>query len=112
MVAYLHSAPVSANEFQPLAGCVLVRRGAGKVVTGFGGGSPGLFDGALAAQDDQGSGKGKVGRQGLDGEGVESPGFNPSVTGLGVGKKGVSLRESRPWACRSSLGWLPLIWRR
>ena len=112
MVAYFHTAPVSANKFQPLGRRVLARQSAGKIVARFGGGEPGLFDGALAAQDDEGSGKGEVGGQGFDGEGVEAAGFDPSATGLGVDKKGVSLRRSRFLACRNSLGWLPLTWKR
>ena len=46
------------------------------------------------------------------GEGVQVADFDASVAGLGLGKKGVPLRASRPWACWSRLGWLPLIWRR
>ena len=84
-------------------------RRAGEVVAGFGGGEPGLFDGAFAAQDDQGSGKGEVGGQGFDGEGVEAAGFDSAVSGLGVGKKGVSCSASKPWAFLSRCGWLPLI---
>jgi hypothetical protein len=91
---------------------VLVRRSAGKIVSRFSGGRACFFDRSLAAQDDQGAREGKVGRHLLDGEGMEPTGFDPSVAGLGVGKKGVSLRESIPWACWSSLGWLPLICRR
>ena len=109
MVADFHPAPMSANEFQPLGWCVLAGRGAGKVVARFGGGQAGLFARTLAAQDDQGPGKGKVGRQGLDGEGLEPPGFDAAMAGLGVGKKGVSGKASKPWACLSRLGWLPLI---
>jgi hypothetical protein len=88
VVAYVHSAPVSANEFQPWGGRVLVRRGAGKRVARCGGGEAGLFDRALAAQDDQGAGQGEVARHGFNGEGIELAGFDPSVSGLGVGKKG------------------------
>jgi hypothetical protein len=71
MVAYCHTAPVSANQFQPLGRCVLVRRCAGKIGARFGGGQAGFFDRARATQDDQGSGEGEVGRQGFDGEGRE-----------------------------------------
>ena len=109
VVADFHAAPVSANELEPLAGAILAGRRAGEVVAGFVGGEPGLFDSAFAAQDDQGSGKGEVGGQGFDGEGVEAAGFDSAVSGLGVGKKGVSCSAFKPWAFLSRCGWLPLI---
>jgi hypothetical protein len=109
VIADFHAAPMSANQLEPVAGTVLVGRRTGEVIAGFGGGVSGLFDGALATQNDQGSGKGEVGRQGFDGEGVEAAGFDPPVSGLGVGKKGVSCRASKPWAFLSRCGWLPLI---
>ena len=62
----------------------------------FGGSLAGLFDGAAIAQDNQASAKREVGFQRFDGEGVQEPGFDSSVSGLGVGKKGVSLRASKP----------------
>src|SRR5512136_267415 len=90
VIADFHAAPVSANELEPLVRMVLAGRGTGEIVAGFSGGQSGLFDGAFAAQDDQSSGKGEVGGQGFDVEGVEAAGFDPAVSGLGVGKKGVS----------------------
>ena len=90
------SAPVSANEPQPLGRTVLVGQGAGEVVMGFGGGLAALFDGAAVAQDRQASGKGEVGFQGFDGKDVQVSGFDAAVAGVGVGKKGVSLSASRP----------------
>ena len=62
----------------------------------FRGSLAGLFDGAAIAQDNQASGKGEVGFQRFDGKGVQEPDFDPPVSGLGVGKKGVSLRASKP----------------
>ena len=79
---------------------------------GLGGGVAGLFDGARVAQDNQGSGEGEIGLQGFDGEGVQGAGFNASVSGLGVGKKGVSFNASKACALSSRCGWLPLIWSR
>ena len=38
--------------------------------------------------------------------------FDAPVAGLDVGKKGVLGNASSPWACLSSLGWLPLTWSR
>ena len=87
-------------------------RCARKVIAGFDRGDPGLFEGALAAQDDQGAGKREVGCERFDGEGVQVADFDAAVTGLGVGKKGVSFRAPNLRAWRSNLGWLPLIWRR
>ena len=95
VIANFHSAPVSANELEPRCGAVLVRYGAGEIVMGLGGGLAGSFDGAAVAQDDQGSGKGEIGCEGFDGEGVQVPDFDPSVSGMGVDKKGVSLRLSK-----------------
>jgi len=112
VVADFDPAPVSADEFQPLSGLVFFGRSAGQIVTGLGGGVAGLFNRALAAQNDQGSGEGKVGGEWLDGEGVQVTDFDASVPGLGVGKKGVSGKASIPWACLSRLGWLPLTWSR
>ena len=104
VIADFDSAPVSANEPQPLGRAVLVGQGAGEVVMGFGGGLAGLFDSAAVAQDDQASGKGEVGLQGFDGKGMQVSGFDAAVAGLGVGKKGVSLSASRPWAFCSRWG--------
>ena len=95
MIADLHSAPVSANELEPRCGAVLVRCGAGEVVMGLGGGLAGSFDGAAVAQDNQGSGKGEIGCERFDGKGVQTPDFDPSVSGMGIDKKGVSLRLSK-----------------
>ena len=104
VVADFNSAPVPADEFEPLGGSVLVGAGAGEVVATFGGGEPGFFDRPFAAQDDQGSGKGEVGFHRFDGEGEEAPEFNAPSSGLGVGKKGVFSKESKAWAVLSRLG--------
>jgi len=112
VVANFDPAPVAADQGQPLLGAVLAGRGARQIVARFHRGDAGLFDGALAAQDDQGAGEGEVGAERFEGEGVEVADFDAAVAGLGVGKKGVSCRASRRRACRSRLGWLPLIWRR
>jgi len=112
VVADFDPAPVAADESQPLLRAVLIGRGAGQIVAGFAGGEAGLFDGSFAAQDDQGAGKGEVGGEGFDGEGVEATDFDASVARLGVGKKGVPGIASRRCACRCRRGWLPLIWRR
>lgn len=106
------SAPVSANERQPLGRTVLVGQGAGEVVMGFSGGLAGLFDSAAVAQHRQASGKGEVGFQGFEGKGVQVSGFDAAMAGVGVGKKGVSWSASRRWAFCSRWGWLPLIWSR
>lgn len=112
MIADFHSGPMSANPPQPLPGRVILGRGAGQIVTGLGAGCPGFFGEALAAQNDQGSGKGEVGGEWLEVEGMELPDFDSSVAGLGVGKKGVSFKPSSPCAWRNRLGWLPLTWKR
>jgi hypothetical protein len=112
VVADFDPAPVAADQPQPLLRAVGRGRRAGKIVTRFHGGESGRFDGALTAQHDQRAGKGEVGRQGFDGEGVEVADFDAAVAGLGVGKKGVSCRASSRRARWSNLGWLALIWRR
>lgn len=112
VVADFRAAPVAANEVQPLLRGVLFGRGAGEIVMGFGGGVAGPFDGALVAHDDHGAGAGEVRRQGFDGEGMDLAEFDPSVRGMGVGKKGVLGRASRPWARSNRRGWLSLIWKR
>ena len=104
VVADFNPAPVAADEFEPLGGIVLVGAGAGEVVTAFGSGERGFFDRAFATQDDQGSGKGEVGFHRFDGEGEEAPEFNAPSSGLGVGKKGVSSKESKAWAVLSRPG--------
>ena len=98
MIADFHAAPVAANQREPLVRAVLLRPGAGQIIMGFGGGPAGLFDRALVAQDDHGAGSGEVRGQRFDGEGMNLADFNPSVGGLGVGKKGVSGSASRPGA--------------
>ena len=65
-------------------------------VARFGAAGAGLFDRPLAAHNDQRSGKGELGLEGLNGEGVQSPGFDAPVAGLGLGKKGVSFNASNP----------------
>lgn len=109
VIADFNSAPMAANQSQPLLRMVGLGRRTGKIETGFNRGHAGLFDGAFAAQHDQGAGKGEFGAEGFDGKGMESAHFNPSVAELGVGKKGVSFRAFRRRACWSNLGWLPLI---
>ena len=103
VVADFGAAPVAANELKPLHGLVLVGRGAGQVVVRFAGGEPSLFDSAFIAQNDQGAGKGEIGRAGFDGEGMEAAGFNAPMAGLGMGKKGVACSASKPRACSRSL---------
>ena len=109
VVADFHAAPVAANQGEPVQWAVLVWPGAGKIIVRFGGGPASFFDRALVAQDDQRAGPGEVRRQRFDGEGMELADFNPSVGGVGLGKKGVSGSASRPWACCHRRGWLPLI---
>jgi len=98
VVADFHAAPVAANQGEPVQWAVLVWPGAGKIIVRFGGGPASFFDRALVAQDDQRAGPGEVRRQRFDGEGMELADFNPSVGGVGVGKKGVSWSASRLWA--------------
>ena len=85
-----------ADKSQPLRGQIMLRPRTGEIIAGFGGAGPGLLDGALAAQDDQGSGEGEVGGEGFDGKGMQLPAFDPPVAGLGLGKKGVSFKASNP----------------
>ena len=96
MITDFNSAPVSADEVEPLQGAVLSRGSTGQVIMWFGGGVVGLFDSAHVAQDNQGSGEGEIGFQGFDGEGVQGAGFN----------------ASKACAFASRCGWLPFIWSR
>jgi len=109
VIADFHPAPVATKEGQPLAGAVLFRVGAGKIIVRLGGGATGLFDRPLVMLDDQGARIGEVHRQRFDGEGMELADFNPSVGGFRLGKKGGFGSASKPWACLKRLGWLPLI---
>ena len=90
MVADFHSGPVPTNEPQPLLRAVLVWRCAGQVVVRFGRALTGLFEVPSIAQDDQSSGETEVCGQRFDGEGMELAGFDSTVSGLGLFKKGVS----------------------
>lgn len=110
MIADFNPAPMASYQPQPLLWRLLLGRGTGEIVTGLAGVYAGPFMDAVAAHHDQGAGKGEVGGQRLDGEGVELPGLDPSVAGLAVGKKGVSDKASKLLACASKWGWLPLIW--
>ncbi len=112
VIADFDSAPMPANQAQPLLGPVLLGIGTGQVIMGFFGGETGFLYCALTTQDDETSGKREVDCHGFDGEGMEPPGFDPSVSGLGLDKKGVLVSPSRPWACFKRLAWLPLIWSR
>src|SRR5580700_1239474 len=104
MIADFDPAPVSPNQGQPLLGPMLLGRRAGQVIPRLGGGGSGFFDGPLAAQDDQGSGKGKVCPERFDVKGMQVADFDAPMPGLGLGKKGVSFKASMPWACLSRLG--------
>jgi hypothetical protein len=112
VIADFDSSPVPANVFKPLGGPILLRHRAGEIIMGFGGREAGLFNRASIAHDNQSAREGEVGRQWLDGKGVEGAGVDASVSGLTEDKKGVSLRASKAWACLKSLGWLALICRR
>ena len=112
VIADFHPTPMAPDQIQPLMGGVLSWWRTGEVVTGLGGGAPVPFLGAVAPYSDQGAGKGEVGGEGLDGKGMELPGVDAAVTGVAVGKKGVFGKASKPAACLSKLGWLPLIWNR
>jgi len=109
VIADFHPAPVAASERQPLVGAVLFRGGAGKIIVRFGGRLSGLFDRPFVMLNDQGACIGEIRRQRFNGEGMEPPEVNPSVSGLEIGKKGVSGSASKLWACLKSRGWLPLI---
>lgn len=109
VIADFNPTPVAPNQLQPSFWRIVLGRHTREVVTRLGGGDAGLLDGALAAQDDYGSGKGEVGGGGLDGKGVERTNFDAAPAGLGVGKKGVFFKASNCWARWSRLGWLPLI---
>lgn len=112
MVAILNPAPMPADQVHPSLRGIMFRRQAGQIVARFAGGDAGLFDCSLTPQNDQGFGVGKIGRQGFDGEGVQLPAGNASVSWIGLGEKGVVFKASNPCACLSRLGWLPLIWKR
>jgi hypothetical protein len=94
MISHFNPGPVSANEPQPLARAVLLGKRAREVIVGLGRALVGFLDAPGVAHNYQAARKGEVGLQGLDGEGVQTAGFDSSVTGFGDGKKGVSLRES------------------
>lgn len=96
MIADFNPTPVSTNQSQPLLRSILFGRYAGEVISGFGGTGAGLFDGPFAVQDDQGSGKGKLALEGFNSKGVQLPGFDSPMAGLGLGKKGVSFNASNP----------------
>ena len=112
VIADFNPTPMPANQLQPLFGPILCGRCAREVITGFGRAEPVFFEGPFTAQDDQGSGKGEVALERFDGKGVPVPGFDAPMARLGLGKKGVSCKASKPCACLSKLGWLPLIWNR
>ena len=100
---------MAANQGQPLLRAVLIVGDTGKVVMGFDRGEPGLFNRSLVTQDNQGADEREIGGQGFDGEGIEVAGFDPSVSGLALDKKGVLGRASKAWAWANRWGWLPLI---
>jgi len=95
---------MSTDEVLPTRRRVLLRQGAGKVVARLGAGGSGFLYRALAAYHNQGAGMRKVGRQRFYGPGVEGSLFNPSVSGLGFGKKGVFWSRSKACARLKSLG--------
>ena len=79
VVAHFNACPVAADQSLPLGRSALGGLEAGQIEAGFEGGFPGLFYGALAAHDDQAAGEGKVGFEGIDGEGVQAAIFDPAV---------------------------------
>lgn len=104
VIAVFHPTPMAPNEDQSLAGAVLVRRGAGKIIVRFSGGQARFFDRPLAMLNDPGARIGEVRRQWFDGEGMEPPEVNSFVAGLEIGKKGVLGSASRLWGCLKSRG--------
>ena len=104
VVADFHACPMPANQLKPLRRRVLIRGSAGEVIAAFGAGGSGLFEGALAAQYNQGAGVRKVGRQRFDGPGVEGTLFDASVAGCGFDKKGVCCRRPKALARLKRLG--------
>src|SRR5689334_8780789 len=112
MVAILNPAPMATDQVQPSLRWIMFRRQTGQIVARFTGGDAGLFDGSLTPQNHQASGGGKIGAQRLEGEGVQLPDGDASVSWIGLGEKGVVFKAFNPCACLSRLGWLPLIWKR
>ena len=94
MISHLNAGPVPANERQPLREAVLLGQRAGEVIVGLSGALVGFLDPAGVAENDQATGKGEISPHGLDSEGVQAAGFDSSVAGLGVDKKGVSVSAS------------------
>jgi hypothetical protein len=94
VIADFHSRPVPTNELKPFQPRVLVRFGAGEVITRLGATHSGLLNRALAAHYDERSGVGKIGFQGLDGERVDLSGLYTAVSGSGLVKKGVFFSPS------------------
>ena len=112
VIADFDPAPVSPDQVQPACELIVPGRRAREVVARLVAGDPGLFDRPFAAQDDQGPGVGEVGPERFEGKGMQVPDLDAPVSRVGVGKKGVPGNRSRPWACLSRFGWLPLIWSR
>ena len=98
VVADFHSAPVTANQLQPLSVGILGGERTGKVIARLGGGEAGLLKGALTPQHHQRAGVRKIHCQRFDGEGIEAAGFRAAMSGGGVDKKGVAGKASRPCA--------------
>ena len=96
MVADLDSTPMPANQREPLTWGILVRQGAGEVIMRFFGGEASLLYGSFAPQHDEASSEGKIGFKRFDGEGMDASGFDSAVGGLGLLKKGVLFKESKP----------------
>ena len=104
MIADFHSRPMSADQLLPPRRRVLLRQSAGKVIARLGAGGSSFLYRALAAYPNQGAGMRKVCCQRFYGPGVEGSLFNPSVSGMGFGKKGVFWSRSNACARLKSLG--------
>ena len=112
VIADLHPAPVPTDQFQPLVRRIVLGGHVGEVIARLISREAGFLDRSLTAHHDQAAGVGEVRGEGFEVKGMQAPMVHAPMSGLGMGKKGVSCKVSKPSAFLSSLGWLPLIWNR
>lgn len=82
VVADFDSAPVAADQFEPLGRGALIGRIAADVRACFEGAGCGLLGEALGSNDDHGAREGEVDGIGFDREGLDLPALDATVSGF------------------------------
>ena len=94
VVAVFDASPMAADQVLPMRRSIVGGRNAGEIEARFCACLTIAFHHARAAHDDQRARKGEIDLERFDWEGVDLPGFDSTVAGVGLRKKGGVLASS------------------